>query len=111
MGTFRDFRFPRVIPNRIPAGISSSENITAQAVSDKKGRLFSYSLDNIAVTVDPPTVISIIDLDNGGRFSTTMTDRVPEELETDMPVELTFRKFHDSKNIHNYFWKCRPIRE
>jgi len=80
-------------------------------LSDKKGALFSYSLDNLAVfNPDRPNVIAVVDLDGGGRFYTTVTDRDPEKLSPDMPVELTFRRVHDAKGIHNYFWKCRPIR-
>ena len=97
-------------PQRICSWCHAKDNYVMERLSDRKGKLFSYSLDNLAVTIDPPTVISIVNLDGGGRFSTTMTDRIPEKLSTDMPVELTFRRFHDSKNIHNYFWKSRPVR-
>jgi uncharacterized OB-fold protein len=67
-------------------------------------------MDNLGVTVDPPGVYAIVDLEGGGRFATILTDRDPEKVTPDMRVELTFRKFHEGQNIHNYFWKCRPIR-
>lgn len=67
-------------------------------------------MDNLAVSVDPPSVIAVVNLDGGGRFSTTLTDRDPEKVYPDMPVELTFRRVHEGQGIHNYFWKCRPIR-
>ncbi|MDY7018673.1 MAG: hydroxymethylglutaryl-CoA synthase [Chloroflexota bacterium] len=80
-------------------------------LSSKKGTLFTYSLDHLTViTPDPPNVIAVVDLEGGGRFYTTVTDRDPEKLAPDMPVELTFRRIHDALGIHNYFWRCRPIR-
>jgi len=97
-------------PQRICSWCQAKDNFELVKLSNRKGTLFSYSLDNLAVTVDPPTAIAIVDLEGGGRFSTTMTDRVPEKITPDMPVELTFRRVHEAKNIHNYFWKCRPVR-
>lgn len=97
-------------PQKICSWCQTKDNFEQVRLSDKKGTLFSYNLDNLAVSVDPPNVIAIVDLEGGGRFSTIMTDRDTEKLSTDMPVELTFRRMHEGKNIHNYFWKCRPIR-
>jgi uncharacterized OB-fold protein len=39
-----------------------------------------------------------------------MTDRDPAKVDIGMRVEMTFRKIHDGAGLHNYFWKCRPIR-
>jgi uncharacterized OB-fold protein len=40
-----------------------------------------------------------------------MTDRDPDNIEVGMGMEVTFRRIHDALGIHNYFWKCRPVRE
>ena len=37
-----------------------------------------------------------------------LTDVDPEQVEVDMPVELTFRKYHEGSGLQNYFWKARP---
>ena len=81
-------------------------------LSDKKGYLFTYSKDSLAVSMDPPTVLSVvnIDIDGGVRFYSQMTDRDPDEIVPEMPVEMTFRMIHDMQGVRNYFWKCRPIR-
>jgi uncharacterized OB-fold protein len=39
-----------------------------------------------------------------------MTDRDINELRVGMPVEMTFRKLFDAGGIHNYYWKCLPVR-
>jgi hypothetical protein len=39
-----------------------------------------------------------------------MTDREPEEVVTGMAVDMTFRWMHFVGGVHNYWWKCRPVR-
>ena len=95
---------------RVCTWCQSKDDFDEIRLSDKKGSLFTYSKDNLVTSVDSPNVIAIVDLEGGGRFSTTLTDRDPEKVETEMPVELTFRKVHEGQGIHNYFWKCRPVR-
>ena len=77
---------------------------------DRKGTLFTFSMDERGAVVDPPNVISAVNLDGGGRIFSQMTDRDVNNLKVGLPMELTFRRIHDSLGIHNYFWKCRPAR-
>jgi 3-hydroxy-3-methylglutaryl CoA synthase len=95
---------------RVCTWCQAKDDFDEVRLSGKKGILFTYSMDNLVTSVDAPTVIAIVNLDGGGRFSTTLTDRDPEKITPDMPVELTFRRVHEGQGIHNYFWKCRPIR-
>ncbi|MFH1150945.1 MAG: zinc ribbon domain-containing protein [Actinomycetota bacterium] len=76
----------------------------------RKGTLFDFIDDNLYVSIEPPTTLTISDLDDGARIFMQMTDRRVGEVEIDMPVELTFRKIHDGGGFHNYFWKTRPVR-
>ena len=78
-------------------------------LSDKRGEIFTYTIDNLAVSLDPPTVQCVLDV-GGCRFYCSMTDRDPQEVKIGMPVELTFRRFHEAAGVINYFWKCRPVR-
>lgn len=79
-------------------------------LSDKKGEIFTYTIDNLAASMDPPTVQCVLTLEGGCRFYCSMTDRDPQDVKIGMPVELTFRKFHEGAGVVNYFWKCRPVR-
>ena len=81
--------------------------------SDKKGTLFSYTLDQAAFSVNPPLIYGIIDFEGGGRFIFEFTDCEPESLTVGMPVEMSFRrKYHDKpRGIHGYFWKATPARK
>lgn len=79
-------------------------------LSDKKGPIFTFSMDERAAVPDLPLVVIIVDLEGGGRFFTRLTDRDPKTIDVGMPVELTFRYMYDGAGIHNYFWLARPVR-
>jgi len=80
-------------------------------LADRKGTLFTYSMDERAAVVDPPNVLAAVNFEGGGRVFSQMTDRDVNNLRIGMPMELTFRRIHDALGVHNYFWKCRPVRE
>jgi 3-hydroxy-3-methylglutaryl CoA synthase/uncharacterized OB-fold protein len=97
-------------PQRVCAWCQAKDEFELVRIVDRKGTLSTYSMDNLAVSVDPPNVVSIVDLEGDVRFSTIMTDRDTSKITPKMPVELTFRLIHEVQGIRNYFWKCRPIR-
>lgn len=91
----------------------SKDDFEKVRLSDRKGKVFTFSLDNLAGRSDDPAVVqTILELDEGsGRFYCMMTDCVPSEVEVGTTVELTFRRIYEGAGFHNYFWKCRPIRD
>lgn len=95
---------------RVCAYCQAKDDYEEVRLADKKATVFTFSMDERAVEVDPPRVWAINDLDGGGRIYCTMTDRDTEQVEIGMQVEMTFRKIHEGAGLHNYFWKCRPIR-
>jgi len=95
---------------RVCAYCQAKDDYEEVRLADKKATVFTFSMDERAVEVDPPRVWTINDLDGGGRIYCTMTDRDTEQIEIGMGVEMTFRKIHEGAGVHNYFWKCRPIR-
>lgn len=98
-------------PQRVCMWCQAKDQFDEVRVSDKKGTLFTYSLDERAVfALDLPNVLGIVDLEGGGRVYGQLTDRDPSKVEIGMPMEMTFRKFHEGQGFHNYAWKCRPVR-
>ncbi|MFQ5668339.1 MAG: OB-fold domain-containing protein [Candidatus Binatia bacterium] len=75
---------------------------------NRHGTLFTFTNDYLFESPDSPVPHAVVDLQGGGRVYVQMTDCDPERVEIDMPVELTFRKYHEGSGIHNYFWKARP---
>ena len=75
----------------------------------RRGKIYTLAKDYLFPNPDPPTVMAVADMEGGGRFYGQMTDCNPAEVKIGMPVELTFRRFHEGEGFYNYFWKLRPI--
>jgi hydroxymethylglutaryl-CoA synthase len=99
-------------PQRICTKCRSVDNFSSLRLSDKKAKLFTYSIDSIAEApaYALPLVDCIIDFEGGGRANFTMTDVNPKDVKVGMTVEMSFRKIATAGNIHNYAWKCVPFR-
>jgi 3-hydroxy-3-methylglutaryl CoA synthase len=84
-------------------------NGLAEVKLPRTGKLFTFTHDYLTETPDPPTTHAVIDLDGGGRVYVQLTDCESERVEIGMPLELTFRKYHEGYGLKNYFWKARPV--
>ena len=98
-------------PQRVCSRCHTKDNWETVRLSDKKGKIFTFSLDYVAPSVDIPLAITIIDFEGGGRGLFMMTDRELEEVKCEAPVEMSFRKLRSSGGVHNYFWKAIPPRD
>jgi 3-hydroxy-3-methylglutaryl CoA synthase len=74
----------------------------------RSGKIYTFAKDHLYPSPDPPTVMAVVDMDGGGRFYGQLTDCDPAQVKIGMPVELTFRRFHQGDGFYNYFWKLRP---
>lgn len=95
---------------RICIYCQAKDNFELIRLSDKKGTVFTFSMDERAMEVVLPKVFTVVNLDGGGRFYSVMTDRDTSKIEVGMKVEMTFRIQLDAAGLHNYFWRVRPIR-
>lgn len=76
----------------------------------RKAVVANYTVDYLAASPSPPTLIAAIDFEGGGRILTEFADCSKDDLAIGIEVEMTFRKLGEVKGIHNYFWKARPKR-
>ena len=79
-------------------------------LSDRPATLFTYGMDYLQVAAEPPAVVGVVDFEGGGRMVAAMTDRDTKKLAVGMPLEMTFRRLITVEGIHNYYWKCMPVR-
>jgi hydroxymethylglutaryl-CoA synthase len=79
--------------------------------SDKTGIIFSYAIDQLQQTRNPPGVNGVIDFDGGGRLLCEFTDYDVEKIAVGLRMEMTFRKMYQIKGINYYFWKATPIKD
>jgi uncharacterized OB-fold protein len=97
-------------PARISRVGDAVDDMEAQPMSDTHGTIALLTVDRIAYSLDPPITFAVVDWDGGGRLPVEMTDSDPSDLEMGGRVEMTFRRLFTSDEIHNYFWKARPVR-
>ncbi|MDY7018893.1 MAG: OB-fold domain-containing protein [Chloroflexota bacterium] len=101
---------PQYPPQRVCTFCHSKDKFEDYRFSDKKATLFTYSMDYVGGTMNPPIVISIVDFDGGGRAMVEMTDRNTDKISIGMPLQMTFRKLFSTQGFDNYYWRCMPPR-
>lgn len=79
--------------------------------ADKTAKIFTYTSDFLAPSINPPSSYGFVDFEGGGRTLIDFTDCDPNALRVDMPVEMSFRiRFTDeNRSSVNYGWKAIPI--
>ncbi len=105
----RNCGFIQYPAQRVCINCKTRDQFEPYGFARETGKVFTFSHDNLAASIDPPTTICAVDFPQGGRIMCDMTDRKVEEVKVGMPVEMTFRKIGEQGSIHNYWWKCRPI--
>jgi len=94
---------------RVCVQCQAKDNFDEYKFSDKKAILFTYAIDNLQPTKNPPGVNGVIDFEGGGRLLCELTDYDLEKVEIGMPLEMTFRKLTMDDEVINYFWKAKPV--
>ncbi|MDD5094637.1 MAG: 3-oxoacyl-[acyl-carrier-protein] synthase III C-terminal domain-containing protein [Dehalococcoidia bacterium] len=79
-------------------------------LSDKTATVFTFCVDHLAATIDPPVIKAIVDFEGGGRTLVTIADRDVENVKIGTTVEMAFRRIHDAMGFRNYIWKSRLVR-
>ncbi|MEW5897641.1 MAG: OB-fold domain-containing protein [Bacillota bacterium] len=81
--------------------------------SDRRGRLFTYTADRLAASLNPPAIYGIVDFEGGGRYMFDLTDCEQDALKVGMSVRMSFRRKYsdETRGIYGYFWKAVPLRE
>ncbi len=99
-------------PQRICIKCRAKDQFEHVRLSDKTGKLFTYSVDHMEGIAGLPEVVCVVNFDGGGRIDCTMTDWTSlEEVKIGMTLEMTFRKLYVREGIHQYLWKTAPPRK
>jgi hydroxymethylglutaryl-CoA synthase len=95
-------------PQRICAKCQAEDDSVAHKLSDRKGTIFTYSIDYLTPSKEVPAIIGVVDFEGGGRLMCELTGCEISNVRIGMPVEMCFRKLDRKGGIHSYFWKARP---
>jgi hydroxymethylglutaryl-CoA synthase len=77
--------------------------------AEKTAKVKAYSFDYFSPSPEPPTAVTIVEVDDGPRIYMQMAEVNQEQVDIDMPVSFVFRRIHQVGNRPNYFWKCCPL--
>jgi 3-hydroxy-3-methylglutaryl CoA synthase/uncharacterized OB-fold protein len=77
-------------------------------LSDRRGRVVTYTFDFFFPTPNPPTVVSITEVE-GARIHLQLVEVAPEDVKIGLPVEFVFRRIHEAGGRPNYYWKGTPV--
>ena len=95
---------------RVCISCQSKDSFESVRLADKRASLFTFTVDFLNADPDPPSVMTVVDFEGGGRAYLMMTDRNPAEVKIEQQVEMTFRRIYEAEGFVNYYWKCRPVR-
>ena len=76
-------------------------------LSDRTGKVVTWTLDHFFPAPDPPTIVTVVDVE-GARVHLQLVNTRPEDVRLGLPVEFTFRKIHEVGGRPNYYWKATP---
>jgi 3-hydroxy-3-methylglutaryl CoA synthase/uncharacterized OB-fold protein len=102
-------------PQRVCVKCGAVDRMTQERFADRRATVATYTIDptytidHLAFSMSPPNVAAVIDFDGGGRYASELTDCDPDEVAVGSRVEMTFRRLYTSGDVHNYFWKARPV--
>ena len=81
--------------------------------ADAIGVIASFTGDNLAPSMDPPTMYGRLEFLGGGQLLMDFTECSLKELQVGQKMAMSFRrKYYDKKrDISGYFWKAVPYEE
>jgi uncharacterized OB-fold protein len=92
---------------RVCESCFAKDDFEPYRLSDRDGRLVTYTFDYFFPTPEPPTVVGIVEID-GARVHMQLVNCSPEETKTGLPLEFEFRRIHQVGGRPNYYWKATP---
>jgi 3-hydroxy-3-methylglutaryl CoA synthase len=101
---------PQFPPQRVCVQCQSIDQMEEYRFLGRKAKLATYTIDYLAPSQDPPTVMAVVDYEGGGRFVCLMTDCEVNSVSVGMELEMSFRKLFAADGINTYFWKAMPKR-
>jgi hydroxymethylglutaryl-CoA synthase len=98
-------QFPR---GRICQACGAADAFEDEVYAGRGATLVSYTLDAFFPAPEPPTVVGVVQVEDGPRIYLQLTEVAAADVRCGMALEFVFRRIHRVGGRPNYFWKCRP---
>ena len=85
----------------------SKDDFEKVRLSDRIGKIVTYTFDFFFPTPNPPTIVTITDVD-GARIHLQVVEIEAKDVEIGQEIEFVFRRIHESGGRPNYYWKGIP---
>ncbi len=95
-------------PQRVCETCFAKDDFDAYRLSDRAGRLVTYTLDYFFPTPNPPTVVGIVEIDSA-RVHMQVSGLDAADVRIGLPLEFAFRRIHRVGGRPNYYWKATPL--
>jgi 3-hydroxy-3-methylglutaryl CoA synthase/uncharacterized OB-fold protein len=96
-------------PQRVGIYGGTTDDMEKVPEAESLATVTTYTVDRLIYSESPPVIFAVLDFDGGGRFPCQLTDCDVDDIEVGTRVEMTLRRLFSADEIHNYFWKARPI--
>lgn len=102
---------PQFPPGRVCVQCQAVDKMEPYRFYGKTARVATYTFDYLALSLDPPNVVAVVDFEGGGRMFCNLVDCDLDKIKVGMEVEMAFRKLFSADGICTYFWKAVPKAE
>jgi len=85
----------------------SKDDFDRVRLSDRIGKVVTYTFDFFFPTPNPPTIVTITDVD-GARIHLQVVEIAAKDMQIGQEIEFVFRRIHESGGRPNYYWKGIP---
>ncbi len=85
----------------------SKDEFDRVRLSDRIGKVVTYTFDFFFPTPNPPTIVTITDVD-GARIHLQVVEIAAKDMQIGQEIEFVFRRIHESGGRPNYYWKGIP---
>ena len=85
----------------------SKDDFDKVRLSDRIGKVVTYTFDFFFPTPNPPTIVTITDVD-GARIHLQVVELDAKDMKIGQEIEFVFRRIHESGGRPNYYWKGIP---
>jgi hydroxymethylglutaryl-CoA synthase len=96
-------------PQRVGINGGTTDDMEPVPEAESLATVATYTVDRLIYSESPPVIFAVLDFDGGGRFPCQLTDCDVDDVDVGTRVEMVFRRLFTADDIHNYFWKARPI--